>query len=84
MTKSEQDELLTLRFQDGIKIYMDICGEDPTVCIMGRNEYLCFEDMARRKCTVVMKESEPEFGRTQWLGIDIFQGDFPVGIRFGR
>ena len=80
---SERDAYVK-RFQDGIFNYRQICGHDPEVCVMGYDDFVIFEGLARENCTIVMKDDEPEFGKRQWLGIDIFEGDTAVGMRFGR
>ena len=72
------------RYQDGIFHYRQISGVDPTVCVMGYEEFLRFEVLARENCTVVMKETEPEFRKREWLGITIFEGATAMGMAFGK
>lgn len=73
----------TERFQSGIRRFSEVCGE-PSVCVMGYVDFGRFEELCKKHCTIVMKEEEPEFGKRQWLGIDIFEGDIAVGMTFGK
>ncbi len=78
------EDLFTKRFTDGIFNFQQICGDRPIVCVMGYEDYLFFETIAREHCKFPMNKTDSDFGATKWMGINIYDGDTAVGMRFGK